>query len=47
MDRWFEPGVGVLQEVMEHYGHYDEDRRQLLRTFIDVKSRSYDLKPRQ
>jgi hypothetical protein len=47
MDRWFEPGVGVLQEVMEHYGHYDEDRRQLLRTFIDGKSRSYDLKPRQ
>lgn len=45
MDRWFEAGVGVLQEITEHHGHYDEDRRQLLRTVIDGKSRSYDLKP--
>ena len=45
LDRWFEPGVGVLQEIMEHHGHYDEDRRQLLRTVIGGKSKNYDLKP--
>jgi hypothetical protein len=45
IDRWFEPGVGVLQEIVEHHGHYAEDRRQLLQTVINGKSRSYDLKP--
>jgi hypothetical protein len=45
IDRWFEPGVGVLQEVVEHHGHYDEDRRQLLRTVINGTSRNFDLKP--
>jgi len=45
IDRWIEPGVGVLQEIMEHHGHYDEDRRQLLRTVINGKAKSYDLDP--
>jgi len=45
MDRWFERGVGVLQEIIEHHGHCDEDRRQLLRTVIGSKAKSYDLKP--
>jgi hypothetical protein len=44
-DRWFEQGVGVLQEISEHHGHYDEDRRQLLSTTLNGKTRSYRLTP--
>ena len=45
LDRWFAESVGLLQEVVEHHGTYDEDRRQLLKTTIDGKTRSYQLKP--
>jgi hypothetical protein len=44
-DRWFEASVGVLQEVTEHHGSYDEDRRRLLKTIIGGKPRSYQLTP--
>jgi hypothetical protein len=45
MDRWFEEGVGLLQEVIEHHGTYDEDRRQLLRATIRGKTQDYQLTP--
>jgi hypothetical protein len=44
-DVWFEQGVGVLQEVVEHHGTYWEDRRQLLRTIIGGTVHRYRLKP--
>jgi hypothetical protein len=45
IDRWFEEGVGVIQEVDEHHGTYDELRRQLLKTTIRGKTQSYRLIP--
>jgi hypothetical protein len=46
IDRWFQQGVGVLQEVDEHHaGTHDEDRRQLLNTIIGGKPHSYQLTP--
>jgi hypothetical protein len=45
IDRWFEEGAGVVQEVIEHHGTYDEYRRQLLRTTIRGKTLSYRLTP--
>jgi hypothetical protein len=45
IDRWFEEGVGVVQEVVEHHGTYDEDRRQLLRAIIRGKTQTYQLTP--
>ena len=43
IDRWFEEGVGVIQEVNEHHGTYDELRRQLLKATIRGKTQSYRL----
>ena len=43
MDRWFEQGVGLVQEVIEHHGTYDEDRRQLVRATIHGKTHAYQL----
>jgi hypothetical protein len=45
IDRWFEEGTGLVQEVIEHHGTYDEDRRQLLRATIQGKTQSYQLTP--
>jgi hypothetical protein len=45
IDRWFAQGVGVVQEVSEHHGTYDEHRRQLLRSTIHGKMTSYQLSP--
>jgi hypothetical protein len=44
-DRWFEQGVGVLQEIREHHGTYDEDRRELLSTTLNGKTQRYRLAP--
>jgi hypothetical protein len=45
LDRWFEEGVGLVQEVDEHHGTYDEDRRQLVKSTLNGKTQSYQLKP--
>ena len=45
LDLWFEKGVGILQQVIEHHGTYNEDRRQLLRATIEGKSRIFRLTP--
>jgi hypothetical protein len=45
VDRWFEPGVGIVQETMLHHGTYIENRRQLLRAIIGGKTHSYALTP--
>jgi hypothetical protein len=45
IDRWFAQGVGIVQQVIEHHGTYDEDRRQLLRATIHGKTQSYQLTP--
>jgi hypothetical protein len=45
IDRWFEEGVGVVQEVAEHHGTYDEDRRLLLRAVIGGKTQVLRLTP--
>jgi len=45
MDRWFAEGAGLLQEVIEHHGTYDEDRSQLLRATIHGQMRSFQLTP--
>lgn len=45
VDRWFEPGIGVLQEIWEHHGTYEESRRQLVSAVIDGQSRTFLLKP--
>jgi hypothetical protein len=47
MDRWFEEGAGVVQEVTEHHGTYGEQRRTLSRTTLRGKTRSYRLTPAQ
>jgi hypothetical protein len=44
VDSWFGQGVGLLQEVSEHHGTYDEDRQVLIASTIDGTSRSYKLK---
>ncbi|MCU1237580.1 MAG: hypothetical protein JWP63_5547, partial [Candidatus Solibacter sp.] len=31
IDRWFAEGVVIVQEITEHHGTYDEERRQLVR----------------
>jgi hypothetical protein len=45
MDRWFGKGVGLLQEVIEHHGTYDEDRQRLLTATINGKTQDYHLTP--
>jgi len=45
IDRWFAEGVGIVQQVREHHGTYDEDRRQLLRATIHGKAQDYQLTP--
>ena len=45
MDRWFAKGIGVMQEVEEHHGTYDEDRRRLLSATIHGKTQKFELKP--
>jgi hypothetical protein len=45
VDLWFTEGVGVVQEVMEHHGTYDERRRKLLRSTIGGTTRTYQLTP--
>jgi len=45
LDRWFTEGVGLVQQVMEHHGTYDEDRRQLLKATINGKTQEYQLTP--
>jgi hypothetical protein len=44
-ERWFAEGVGVVQEVTEHHGTYDEERKLLLRSTIRGQTRSYNLTP--
>ena len=45
MDRWFEEGIGVVQEVTEHHGTYGEQRRTLLSATLHGKARNYQLTP--
>ncbi|HWD98615.1 MAG TPA: hypothetical protein VG345_06250, partial [Bryobacteraceae bacterium] len=45
IDRWFQHGVGVLQEIIEHHGTYDENRRQLLSATIGGVTTEYHLQP--
>jgi hypothetical protein len=45
VDRWFTEGVGLVQQVMEHHGTYDEDRCQLLKATIKGKTQEYQLTP--
>ena len=45
IDRWFEKGVGVVQEDEEHHGTYDESRRLLLSSTIGGKAQTYQLTP--
>lgn len=45
IDRWFAEGIGVIQEVIEHHGTYDEIRRQLVKATIGGKTQSYGLTP--
>jgi hypothetical protein len=45
VDRWFEPGIGVLQEIREHHGTYEESRLQLLSAVIDGRTHTFLLKP--
>ena len=45
MDRWFAEGIGVLQEVSQHHGTYEEGRRLLLRSTIQGRTQSYRLTP--
>jgi hypothetical protein len=45
VDRWFHQGIGVLQEISEHHGTYEESRRRLLSAVIDGQAHSYQLKP--
>ena len=45
MDRWFAEGTGVVQEVSEHHGTYEEERRLLVRATIQGKTQSYQLTP--
>ena len=47
VDRWFAQGIGVLQQITEHHGTYEESRLQLLKTTIDGHTRIYQLKPAQ
>lgn len=44
-DRWLTEGVGLVQEVEEHHGTYDERRRQLVRATIHGRSLSFQLTP--
>jgi hypothetical protein len=45
VDRWFSEGIGLVQQVMEHHGTYDEDRWQLLKATISGKTQEFHLKP--
>jgi hypothetical protein len=45
VDRWFTAGIGLVQEVTEHHGTYDEGRRQLLSATIRGKTQTYHLTP--
>jgi hypothetical protein len=45
MDRWFGKGVGLLQQVIEHHGTYDEDRQRLQKATINGKTQDYHLTP--
>jgi hypothetical protein len=45
VDRWFAKGIGLVQEVSEHHGTYDESRMRLLRTIINSQTRDYQLVP--
>jgi hypothetical protein len=44
-DRWFEQGIGPVQEVSEHHGTYGESRIRLLSATINGKTQTYQLKP--
>jgi hypothetical protein len=45
VDRWFAQGIGVLQQIAEHHGTYEESRLQLLQTKIGGQTRTYQLTP--
>jgi hypothetical protein len=45
IDRWFAEGIGVIQEVGEHHGTFDENRRELLSATVNGKTRKYQLTP--
>ncbi len=44
IDRWFTQDVGVVQETIEHHGTFEENRRQLLGSTINGRTRKYQLK---
>jgi hypothetical protein len=45
VDRWFEPGIGILQQITEHHGTYEESRLQLLSAVIEGRDYTFQLKP--
>jgi hypothetical protein len=45
VDAWFGKGIGILQEVTEHHGTYDEDRQELIASNVGGATRTYQLKP--
>jgi hypothetical protein len=45
VDRWFEPGIGILQAITEHHGTYEESRLQLLSAVIEGHDYTFQLKP--
>jgi hypothetical protein len=45
VDQWFAQGIGVLQEIVEHHGTYEESRRRLLSDIINGQPHRYELVP--
>jgi hypothetical protein len=45
VDRWFTQGIGLLQQISEHHGTYEESRLQLLSTVLSGQTRTYRLTP--
>ncbi|HEY2382867.1 MAG TPA: hypothetical protein VGK48_16955 [Terriglobia bacterium] len=45
VDRWFAKGIGLVQEITEHHGTYDESRLRLIRTTTNGQTRDYHVVP--
>jgi hypothetical protein len=45
VNRWFEQGIGLLQEIWEHHGTYEESRLQLLKAVIRGRTFAFQLNP--
>ena len=44
-DRWFAEGLGLVQEIEEHHGTYEELRARLVQATIGGQVRKFDLRP--